>query len=74
MWRVWIFALLAIVSSAALLQASGEVDASDPRKSTAGYNFTEYNNGDSLHEQRATGNIGIADNDMIFVRNRLWYV
>ena len=49
--------------------AEGEIDASDPTKIATyagpGVKFTDFANGDSLLELRATGNIGLGDNDMV---------
>jgi hypothetical protein len=63
------FATLACLASGVVWAAQSEkVDASDPTKiysyAGLGYKFTEYDNGDSLNEVRAIGNIGFSDSDM----------
>jgi len=60
--------LLVFVSSPLLAQEK-EIDASDPTKiytyAGGGVKFTDYTNGDSMWEIRATGNIGVTDKDMV---------
>lgn len=45
------------------------IDASDPTKiytyAGGGFKYTDYTNGDSMWEIRATGNIGLTQNDML---------
>ena len=61
--------IIALFSNAAWAEEPEEVDASDPTKiysyAGPGYKITEFSNGDSLSELRATGNIGFSDNDML---------
>jgi hypothetical protein len=64
------FATLACLTSGVVWAEQAEkVDASDPTKiysyAGLGYKFTEYDNGDSLNEVRAIGNIGFSDSDML---------
>ena len=63
-----VFAFLVAVSQAALASEQG-IDASDPTKiysyAGAGLKFTDYTNGESMWELRATGNLGLSERDMV---------
>ena len=60
------FALLPLAAAAA---EERQIDASDPTKIYTflggGLKYTDYTNGESMVELRATGNIGLSDSDMI---------
>ena len=61
--------LACLTSGVVWAEQAEKVDASDPTKiysyAGLGYKFTEYDNGDSLNEVRAIGNIGFSDSDML---------
>jgi len=50
-------------------EEKGDIDASDPTKiytyAGAGVKYTDYTNGESMQEVRATGNIGLGSSDMV---------
>lgn len=62
-------ALVCLTSGVVCAEQTEKVDASDPTKiysyAGLGYKLTEYDNGDSLNEVRAIGNIGFSDSDML---------
>jgi len=64
-----VLTFLFITVSSPLLAQDKEIDASDPTKiytyAGGGVKFTDYTNGDSMWEMRATGNIGVTANDMV---------
>jgi len=60
---------LAYLSGTQATAAEEAIDASDPTKiytyAGGGIKYTDYTNGESMTELRATGNIGLSKNDMV---------
>jgi len=63
------FTLFVSVLLPALGNAEDQIDASDPTKiytyAGGGVKYTDYTNGESMWEIRATGNLGLSDSDMV---------
>jgi len=63
------FSLFVSVLLPALGNAEDQIDASDPTKiytyAGGGVKYTDYTNGESMWEIRATGNLGLSDSDMV---------
>jgi len=61
--------LLCCMFSAGAVSAEEMVDASDPTKvytyAGGGIKYTDYTNGESMTEVRATGNFGLSESDMV---------
>lgn len=64
-----LIALAVLLSMVTVCFAEEEIDASDPTKiytyAGAGVKFSDYTNGETMTELRATGNIGLSTSDML---------
>ena len=68
-WIVWFGFLLWVMTPRMAMAKEGDIDASDPTRvyswAGGGLKYTDYTNGEEMWEVRATGNIGISDQDMV---------
>lgn len=64
-----LFLSVPILTALSFAQEKKEIDPSDPTKiysyAGAGLKYTDYTNGEHMWETRATGNLGLTDQDMV---------